>query len=274
MLNKTCRNSQLFSTNLTALSHNSSRPTIGRDKNIGSMSWENISPFCLHLFLRTSNNLRYLLRSNRSTTNLFIISFLSRTLDFSPFFLDLYANDFTVLARQVLVQSSSSSKARRKRVMNQTMFDVPDPLVVHVLLLTHEFMYIRIFASLSVTVNPSLRSVGPGKCMIVYWFYSVLQQETGTNATFGRHVSNRLNFIYSKFSNWDLSIDKCMGPIRGGGGGGSPGGGPSFWGGLQKFTGPLLGNFKDIIGIFSSSPVDWDPFWVNWVKGGVCGHVL
>ena len=29
--------------------------------------------------------------------------------------------------------------ARRKRVMNQTMFDVPDPLVVHVLLLTHEF---------------------------------------------------------------------------------------------------------------------------------------
>ena len=46
---------------------------------------------------------------------------------------------FTVLARQVLVQSSSSSRARNKRVMNQTMFDVPDPLVVHVLLLTHEF---------------------------------------------------------------------------------------------------------------------------------------
>jgi len=45
---------------------------------------------------------------------------------------------FTVLARQVLVQSSSSSRARSKRVMNQTMFDVPDPLVVHVLLLTHE----------------------------------------------------------------------------------------------------------------------------------------
>jgi hypothetical protein len=48
---------------------------------------------------------------------------------------------FTVLARQVLVQSSSSSRARSKRVMNQTMFEVPDPLVVHVLLLTHEFMY-------------------------------------------------------------------------------------------------------------------------------------
>ena len=25
--------------------------------------------------------------------------------------------------------------------MSQTMFDVPDPLVVHVLLLTHEFKY-------------------------------------------------------------------------------------------------------------------------------------
>jgi len=35
-----------------------------------------------------------------------------------------------------MVQSSSSSRARSKRVMNQTMFDVPDPLVVHVLLLT------------------------------------------------------------------------------------------------------------------------------------------
>jgi hypothetical protein len=47
----------------------------------------------------------------------------------------------TVFARQVLVQSSSSSRARNKRVMNQTMFDVPDPLVVHVLFLTHEFIY-------------------------------------------------------------------------------------------------------------------------------------
>jgi len=41
----------------------------------------------------------------------------------------------------MLVQSSSSSRARSKRVMNQTTFDVPDPLVVHVLLLTHEFIY-------------------------------------------------------------------------------------------------------------------------------------
>ena len=52
----------------------------------------------------------------------------------------LLIHDSTVLARQVLVQSSSSSRARSKRVINQTMFDVPDPLVVHVLLLTHEFM--------------------------------------------------------------------------------------------------------------------------------------
>jgi hypothetical protein len=49
---------------------------------------------------------------------------------------DVY--DVTVVARQVLVQSSSSSRARAKRVINQTMFD-PDPLVVHELLLTHEF---------------------------------------------------------------------------------------------------------------------------------------
>ena len=38
--------------------------------------------------------------------------------------------------------------ARRKRVMNQTMFDVPDPLVVHVLLLTHESMHNVICISL------------------------------------------------------------------------------------------------------------------------------
>ena len=46
--------------------------------------------------------------------------------------------DCTALARQVLIQSSSSSRARSKRVMNQTVFDVPDPLIVHVLLLTHK----------------------------------------------------------------------------------------------------------------------------------------
>ena len=124
--------------------------------------------------------MRYLLRSNRSTTNLFIISFLSRTLDFSPFFLDLYANDFTVLARQVLVQSSSSSKARRKRVMNQTMFDVPDPLVVHVLLLTHEFNMIIphsrypqcdcpcFLCAQNTPLFDFMQSAGPGRCLIVF----------------------------------------------------------------------------------------------------------
>ena len=39
-----------------------------------------------------------------------------------------------------------------------------------------------------------------------------------------------------------------------------PGGSEFFQGGLQNLTGPLLGNFKYIIGILSSSPVDWYPF--------------
>ena len=48
---------------------------------------------------------------------------------------------FTFAARQVLVQSPSSSKARSKGVMNKTMIDVPGPLVVLVLLLTKEKNY-------------------------------------------------------------------------------------------------------------------------------------
>jgi hypothetical protein len=56
--------------------------------------------------------------------------------------------------------------------MNQTLFDVPDPLVVHVLLLTHEFICIMLFASLildilNVTVHvfyvPSLTDDSPGR---------------------------------------------------------------------------------------------------------------
>ena len=35
-------------------------------------------------------------------------------------------------------------QARSKRVMNQTIFDVPDPFVMHLLLLTHEFIFILI----------------------------------------------------------------------------------------------------------------------------------
>ena len=57
-----------------------------------------------------------------------------------------------------------------------------------------------------------------------------------------------------------------MGPIEGGG---VVRGGPEFFGPpLKRFTGPLIGNFKYIIGILGSSPVDWHPFWANWVKGG------
>jgi len=41
-----------------------------------------------------------------------------------------------MLARHVLAQCQYSSRVRSKRMMNQTiMFDVPDPLVVLVLLL-------------------------------------------------------------------------------------------------------------------------------------------
>jgi hypothetical protein len=98
-----------------------------------------------------------------------------------------FIHDYTVLPRQVLGQSSSSSRARSKRVKNQTMFDVPDPLVVHVLLLNTWVLSMMIFASLilgilSVTVHvlyvplfDQMRSVGPGRCLIVYWYYSVLQ---------------------------------------------------------------------------------------------------
>jgi len=59
-----------------------------------------------------------------------------------------------------------------------------------------------------------------------------------------------------------------MCPIGGGGGLGGSRVTP-----LQSFTGSLLRNFKYIIGIISSSPVDWHPFGATWVKGGVCGHV-
>jgi hypothetical protein len=66
---------------------------------------------------------------------------------------------------------------------------------------------------------------------------------------------------YLESSCQELSIVICMGPIRGGGGVGVPRGGSElFGGGLQKLTGPLLGNFKYIIGILSSSPVNWHPF--------------
>jgi len=55
---------------------------------------------------------------------------------------------------------------------------------------------------------------------------------------------------------------------RGGGEGGGLGGVRVFGPPLQTFTQPLLQNFKYIVRILSSNPVDWHPFWVNWVKGG------
>ena len=81
-------------------------------------------------------------------------------------------------------------------------------------------------------------------------------------------VKNRLKFIYSESWRRELSIGIYMCPIGGGGGLGGSRVTP-----LQSFTGSLLRNFKYIIGIISSSPVDWHPFGATWVKGGVCGHV-
>jgi len=43
-------------------------------------------------------------------------------------------------ARQVLALSSSSSRACSKRVLNQTALNLPDSLVVLVVLLTHKFL--------------------------------------------------------------------------------------------------------------------------------------
>ena len=53
------------------------------------------------------------------------------------------------------------------------------------------------------------------------------------------------------------------------GGGGVWGVSEFFGPPLQKFSGPLPRNFKYIVGILSSSPVDWHPFWANWSGGGL-----
>ena len=72
---------------------------------------------------------------------------------------------FTFAARQVLVQSPSSSKARSKGVMNKTMIDVPGPLVVLVLLLTKEKNYAgsrrQFFVFLFLGLTPLLRAPPP-----------------------------------------------------------------------------------------------------------------
>ena len=64
-------------------------------KTIEFVSWGNIFPFCLHL-LRTFQQPN-LFCCNRSTTNLFMISFLSRTTDF--LFLSGLIMDFFVAGR-------------------------------------------------------------------------------------------------------------------------------------------------------------------------------
>jgi hypothetical protein len=93
---------------------------------------------------------------------------------------------------------------------------------------------------------------------------------------FGRHVSNRLKNIYI----WNSGVESyrmvyIWVQSEGGGGVGGGRGRSDFFGPpLQKITGPLLRNFEYVIGIFSSSPVDWHPFRANWVKGGDCGHGL
>ena len=53
------------------------------------MSWGHTFPFCFHLFLRTFQQPNPSC-CNRSTTILFMISFLSRTIDFFFFFLSLW----------------------------------------------------------------------------------------------------------------------------------------------------------------------------------------
>ena len=101
------------------------------------------------------------------------------------------------------------------------------------------------------------------------WKWSCLQ-EAVVNMNFRRHVLIDIRITCSESWRLKLSIGIYMSRIGGRvwWGGGSR----VFWTPLQKFTGSLLQNFI-YIGIFSSSTVDWHPFWEIWVKGGVCGHV-
>ena len=58
-------------------------------QHIEFVSWGNTFPFCLHLLLRTFQQPNPFC-CNRSTTKLFMIPFLSRTIDFFFFFLSLW----------------------------------------------------------------------------------------------------------------------------------------------------------------------------------------
>ena len=92
-------------------------------------------------------------------------------------------------------------------------------------------------------------------------FFWPSNQEGVRSKTFGRHASNRFNFIYSESWRQELSIGINMDQIGEGGGRGGSRRVFSFRGGvLQFFSGPLPRNFKDIVGILSSSPDDCHPF--------------
>ena len=95
-------------------------------------------------------------------------------------------------------------------------------------------------------------------CMIIVVdLIACSRQEAAESINFGRHVSNQLKIIFRSWRR-ELSIGMYMSRI--GGGWVGPGGSKFFGPFLQKFTGSLLRNFKYIIGILSSSPVDWHPF--------------
>ena len=88
--------------------------------------------------------------------------------------ISLFIHVFTVLARQVLVQSSSSSRDRSKRVMKQTIFDVPDPLIARVPLFTHEFWLYMPPSFLVSSVWLSVFFIGQNTQMIPpFWFHAV-----------------------------------------------------------------------------------------------------
>ena len=60
-------------------------------KTIGFVNWGYISPFCLDQILRAFQQpTLFAATGHQPTTNLFIISFLSRTIDFFFFFLSLW----------------------------------------------------------------------------------------------------------------------------------------------------------------------------------------
>jgi hypothetical protein len=79
-------------------------------------------------------------------------------------------------------------------------------------------------------------------------------------------VNRNINFIFGILTS--IAIDWYMNEsiMRGSKGGGIQEGSGNFGEGLQKYTGPLSQKIKKI-GILSSSPVDWHPCWVIWLRG-------